>query len=397
MIKKVLGMVATIIIILISGCAPQEIIELHDEGESPMNTSDTIETGIQVCYSGDEYCPESCSFLNDNDCKVIILNDFYSNNPEDYLGDYISFTPYSEWKQYYPLINKVDELTSSLNNDSEKAKAIATWVKNSRSYQTEEISVANYGGTVIDIFNEKEGVCLDAAILTTAMLRLAGIPARTTNPMWIPDHQTTQFYSEGHWQEVDSVFGTGEPSFFLEERFGFTENYYCEDDNSIYSISKPISTNEYYGNVTIPFLSYTPARSYDMNWQIDSGGKAGPDSSIVFANIIFFGLQQMPRNSSKKELTYTPKFCSENMSIAVIGGNYLLNTSLPTNTYRLTYSLKKVEETEKGFRVIDDDIAYVILDIRTNTTTKLTKDLFVKVTTNETEYLDFLNLISSFS
>ncbi|PIX92140.1 hypothetical protein COZ26_03415, partial [Candidatus Kuenenbacteria bacterium CG_4_10_14_3_um_filter_39_14] len=87
-----------------------------------------------------------------------------SRNPSDYLNSNIVHWDDADWKNYQPLINKVNEITSGINNDFEKAKAIANWVRNSKLYG--EPSPANEGKSVIEIFNSNTGVCMDAAILT---------------------------------------------------------------------------------------------------------------------------------------------------------------------------------------------------------------------------------------
>ena len=162
----------------------------------------------EKCVDNDYYCPWECNnWKLDNDCGVPQIYDFVeSRNPSDYLNSNIVHWDDADWKNYQPLINKVNEITSGINNDFEKAKAIANWVRNSKLYG--EPSPANEGKSVIEIFNSNTGVCMDAAILTAAMFRIAGIPFRTVLPAGF--HEYTEGYINGRWIGFDATFGGGE-------------------------------------------------------------------------------------------------------------------------------------------------------------------------------------------
>ena len=141
-----------------------------------------------------------------------------SNDPADYMGDYIYEEVYSDWKHYQPMVDKVAELTTGLNSSYDKAMAIANWVTNSKKY---DYSLSNskantYEATMIDIFEAREGVCLDAAMLTPAMLRLANIPARVVltgsgNDIW---HAYSEAYIDGEWIGIEAVFGLAQAYFY---------------------------------------------------------------------------------------------------------------------------------------------------------------------------------------
>ena len=109
------------------------------------------------------------------------------------------------WKNNADLLAKVNEITSGLIDDKEKAEAIGQWVANSRSYAKPAVIIS---GDIYSIFKATHGICFDAAYLTVAMLRLADIPARPVSPMVFLSltHEYTEFYYKGEWWGLDSTF-----------------------------------------------------------------------------------------------------------------------------------------------------------------------------------------------
>jgi hypothetical protein len=177
------------------------------------------------------------------DLNPKVYNLTASNNPNDYLGNRISYETDSDWKNYQPLMDKVNELTHGLNNDYNKVVAIANWVKNSRPYG--EPSPANEFKSIIDIFNSNTGVCLDAAFLTTAMLRIANIPARAVAnlPTAFAFHEFTEAYVNGKWIEVDATFGNGDAFIRNESLYSSGIHEYYTFANSI---KEPVYGQTYY-------------------------------------------------------------------------------------------------------------------------------------------------------
>lgn len=116
-----------------------------------------------------------------------------SNNPQEYIGNIIAWERPSDWKNYKPLVEKVGELTKGLTTNYDKMVAIYKWVRNTHPF---DHSPANEYGTVIDIFDSTTGVCLDHAILISAMLRIAGIPARMIGYAF---HAEAEAYIDGKW------------------------------------------------------------------------------------------------------------------------------------------------------------------------------------------------------
>ena len=160
-----------------------------------------------ICKSDDFYCPWKCNdWKLDADCGVPeIYNFIESRSPEDYLTSNMIHWGDTDWRQYQPLIDKVSKITQGISDDFEKAKAIANWVKHSRPYSNP--SPANKGKSIIEVFNSNTGVCMDAAILTAAMFRIANIPSRAILPGW---HEYAEGYINGRWIGFDATFGNGD-------------------------------------------------------------------------------------------------------------------------------------------------------------------------------------------
>ena len=173
-----------------------------------------------ICRGGDDFCPWECNdWKLDNDCGTPLIHDFIeSKSPQYYLDSNMVYWDDTDWRNYQPLVARVSEITSGLTDDFEKAKAIGNWVKNSRPYggyftDTGELVVSDYespankGKSIIEIYNHDTGVCMDAAILTAAMLRVAGIPSRAFFPNGGPLHVYSDAYIDGRWIGIDATFG----------------------------------------------------------------------------------------------------------------------------------------------------------------------------------------------
>jgi len=135
---------------------------------------------------------------------IQVLNLIASDNPENYLGQRIANEQYSDWVNYQPIINKINELTANKETELDKIKAIIDWVATSKTYGYPSQD------TVIDMFESSTGVCADSAVLTTAMLRFIGVPARVVLPFIDIAHGYVQFYLNGEWIGVDNTYGRNE-------------------------------------------------------------------------------------------------------------------------------------------------------------------------------------------
>jgi len=219
-------------------------------------------------------CPKGYSQFSRNDCSAQnnasenpyqnILNscniDFVDSNNIDvqtYLGPYIHPLKESDWMHNPNITQQVKVLIDNKNNDMDKAVAIANWVKQSRPYNLGEgNSTCSDGGctpanallSVMDIYNENTGVCFDSAIITVAMFRLAGIPARLTFPIYSQSHARTQAYIKNQWITFDSTFSSGAAEVNIAEFPPDVVSYSGELNNlSIYN-QQQLRTGEYLGS-----------------------------------------------------------------------------------------------------------------------------------------------------
>jgi hypothetical protein len=146
------------------------------------------------------------------------VNFVEKNNLDGYLGPNIHPLKESDWMHNSDIIKQVKILTNKKSTAMEKAIAIANWVKQSRPYDyaaetctsgTCVLTPANALLSVVDIYNEKTGICFDSAIITVAMFRLVNIPARITFPVFGASHAIAQAYINNQWVIFDSTFGSG--------------------------------------------------------------------------------------------------------------------------------------------------------------------------------------------
>lgn len=251
--------------------AAQPPVPLSAPQEPPQpQVGGNLQTTDSVCKNDDSYCPWECNdWQLDNDCGTPEIYDFVeSRNPNDYLNSDMIHWDDTDWKSYGPLIQKVNQLTTSLTDDFEKAKAIANWVKHSRPYS--EPSPANKGKGVIDIFNADTGICMDAAILTVAMFRMANIPSRGVLPPW---HEYAEAYIDGRWIAFDSTFGDGDVSITDPVTAILSTNQFYKKEPRFLTIfsdgtTKEVSDIAYYKVNLIPTdISRNRDESNPLSWE----------------------------------------------------------------------------------------------------------------------------------
>lgn len=386
------------------------------------NVSETFLSKYTECQRCPDFCRDkdgnkiddlnesgSCICIKENEKCVRKINQIIYTaseiKPENFLGPYVSKEAYSNWMNYTLIKEKVTELTRGLNTDIEKAKAIATWVKNSRSYSPEAIgknvfpfeeglkfSKANAGGTIIDIFNANQGICMDAAHLLAAMLRLAGIPAMSVQPSSEKImHQVTYAYINGKWLQVDATFGLGDPSVgivvaqvpeFYEYKdieggifdISFTSSYLCSEPYSEetaagsfnYYLDHPVTLNKY-GYTCLPFFY-----KYSQNWL---KGYLSPSSSDEQYHFLFqpgLGISDSHYNLKLYWKEYTPeqKLCGG--WTRTYFSDYLFCLQMPIGKYNVTYRV------EHGIVREGITVATLKFEIKENTETILTENYFSK-------------------
>lgn len=254
-----------------------------------------------LCIGGDHYCPWECNnWVLDSDCGVPQVYYFTENRTiQEFLVSNVVHWDDTEWRTYTPLINRVNEITVGLTNDLDKATAIANWVTHSKNYSFP--SPANERKSIIEIFNSATGVCMDAALLTTAMFRIAGIPSRAI----LPDmHEYTEAYVNGKWMGFDATFGDGD-SFIMPQitALSITTQVYEKEPYRVVTFS-PTPTNynlvniTYYKNNLIPREMYKEVNmGIEVNWSVNNSSGpikeaycevSNPFSTIRYYNYSFF-------------------------------------------------------------------------------------------------------------
>ncbi len=190
-------------------------------------------------------------------CNINFTDTDDPHNAE-YLGPNIYPLIDSDWMHDSGIINQVDTLIAGKNDDMSKAVAIASWVEQSRPYDfaldtssssPAGLTPANNLQSVIDIYNEKTGICLDAAVITTAMFRLAGIPARIAMPVQGAAHANTQAYINGQWLVFNSTFGAaqGKPVGVTVDFPPMVYSYFRQLDNQSAYSAVSLQPGDYFG------------------------------------------------------------------------------------------------------------------------------------------------------
>lgn len=438
-------------VLLIGGCTtPKEALPA-DETLQPAEIPAPDTSDLQcpkcpfVCLNEDGTTHDdtdeagSCACTEeDGVCKRIIKQLVYTApdiKPEKFLGQHIGKVSNSDWMNYEPLKQKVQEVTQGLDTDSEKSEAIARYVSQSKKYasalpnvvlsteETNKMSPANSGGTIIDIFNSEQGVCLDSAYLATAMMRLAGIPAMAVSPSSREDvltrHEIVYVYVNNKWMMIDPTFGDGalpsdltpwslELHDYSEVAGGkydmaFASSYICSDqyiENSEFKHINPSSQFNYfldipvtlnkYGRTSIPVMG----NKYSDLWEYLS------PSSDKYIKIY------TPHRSNSDSHYNIKLYWDENYVIEenYCGADhyiydYKYNLPMAVGTYKVRYQGSRgiPEEWKQQGRNEEEwvDVAILTFEIQENQETVLTNNNFEKALgATDEEYAHFLNYVN---
>lgn len=150
----------------------------------------------------DDECPEG-TLLHEEICKPKIFNLMVPTESDYFLDETLTISIIYNWKESQSLVQKAAELTSGLDNNLDKVKAIANWVKTSKNYNIDREFIDP--SSVEEIFNSPEGMCNEAALISVGMLRSIGIESI---PVGAPAHVFTAFRLDGsgRWNSFDSTF-----------------------------------------------------------------------------------------------------------------------------------------------------------------------------------------------
>lgn len=129
----------------------------------------------------------------------------------EYEHEYIAFLQPNKYAWYQndsPAVVKAAEITGGLQESSEKADAIISYITRSFLYDHFKAITMPATGTYIpnldDIMNSKKGICFDLAALVCCMMRSQGIPTKMI--MGDTDHgyhAWNKIYINNHWLLVD--------------------------------------------------------------------------------------------------------------------------------------------------------------------------------------------------
>ena len=159
---------------------------------------------------------------------------------------------------YQNIKAKVEELIANCSTETEKAKAIFTWVFYNIEYQYAYGATANID-RIYSIFNEKLGNCEAYTMLTNYMLYLCDIPTATVSNV---THEWSAAFVDGKWIYIDSTHGvfdgaTGKANIVS---FAYDGLVYVINDpldgGKVTGIAKTPSEIEELTTFTIPTNSY---------------------------------------------------------------------------------------------------------------------------------------------
>lgn len=114
------------------------------------------------------------------------------------------------------IVNLAGEITKGISGDYEKLRAIHDWVSKNIKYDTDKYRknrIYEIPGSV-ETLRSRKGLCRDYANLTTALLRAAGIEARTVigqakaEGKWV-GHAWTEAKIADRWVSLDTTWDAG--------------------------------------------------------------------------------------------------------------------------------------------------------------------------------------------
>lgn len=126
----------------------------------------------------------------------------------DSLSDYLAPAFFVE-SDHPEIVDAAAEATQGVRTDSEKALRIADWV-----YRTLEKRYVASVPSAIEVLRGGAGDCNEHTLLSVAMLRAAGLPARAVSGVAYLDgrfffHAWPEVWLDGMWRPLDPTFGPG--------------------------------------------------------------------------------------------------------------------------------------------------------------------------------------------
>ncbi len=148
--------------------------------------------------------------ITDNRYKSV-LSQTVQVNLTDSTKAFLQSVQGIEWNASMKAIQKAQDLTQGMQNDSAKVKVIYEYIVDNFSYDHAKIDklTSDYLPDVETIFAAKKGICYDYASLTAAMLRSVGVPAKlvkgyTDNAVGY--HAWNEVYLNQQWVVIDTTY-----------------------------------------------------------------------------------------------------------------------------------------------------------------------------------------------
>ncbi|PIX77431.1 MAG: hypothetical protein COZ37_02720 [bacterium (Candidatus Ratteibacteria) CG_4_10_14_3_um_filter_41_18] len=252
---------------------------------------------------------------------------------------------YLETVDYQPLKEKAAEIAKKWSNDGKKAEGIANWVGSSKDYDVgglEKIIIgipnlaAPEASSIAALFQSKKGVCGDAAVLTVAMLRAVGLPARILfdcKDKGNPGHAFSQVFFDRGWWAIDTTFDTNRKIFSYRQFSELEEPWFTDEPGEGKKIV--VSPDFLFGTLLYPFSR-----------EIIVDGKV----SALSLNLTFFG--SWGSDASRMRLAGEPVLDAKTKKVAqtlyfpphlynlIREKKCYIKTKLPLGSYRLSYGIR---------------------------------------------------------
>lgn len=128
------------------------------------------------------------------------------------------------------LIEEAENITSGIQSEREKAKAIYKFVTENIAYdvQKAEDDIFNIADSALSTLQTGSGICQDYAFLATALLRAVGLEAHYVSGHAGERHAWVEVKVDDEWIEMDPTWGAGyvhEGVFY----FHYNEDYFDPD------------------------------------------------------------------------------------------------------------------------------------------------------------------------
>ena len=128
------------------------------------------------------------------------------------------------------IIEQAEEITSGLQRDREKAKAIYQFVARHVAYDVEKAKadIFNIDDSALSTLESGVGICQDYAFLATALFRTIGMEAHYVEGYAGERHAWVEVMVDGEWLEMDPTWGAG----YVQDgefHFHYNEDYFDPD------------------------------------------------------------------------------------------------------------------------------------------------------------------------